>query len=135
MHFLFPLLWFKSHLGQLFRFPWGKRAVLGVVALFALPLPFYFTLLLTMKCVYVGWTVYKSENMVCFKLRHSHYTLVLDMRDFRYMHTLPDAIRNGQTITELISHGIDLLTVLIPESTTPKDARCVCIVYVCETTT
>ncbi|CAI8022012.1 hypothetical protein GBAR_LOCUS12959, partial [Geodia barretti] len=34
-----------------------------------------------------------------------------------------DAIRNGQTITELISHGIDLLTVLIPESTTPKDAR------------
>ena len=32
---------FESHLGQLFIFPWKKRAVLGVVDLFVVPLPFY----------------------------------------------------------------------------------------------
>ena len=31
----------QSHLGQLFIFPWKKRAVLGVVDLFVVPLPFY----------------------------------------------------------------------------------------------
>ena len=38
---------FESHPGQLFFFPWRKRAVLDVVVLFVVPLPFYYLVVFT----------------------------------------------------------------------------------------
>ena len=34
-----------------------------------------------------------------------------------------ESIQSGQNVTELVSHGIDLLTVLLPENTPPEDTR------------
>lgn len=44
---------------------------------------------------------------------------------YMYMLFITETLENGLSINELMSHGVDLLTALLPQSSPVEEVRCV----------